>query len=944
MSVFLYNKQRGAWKSMKKYLCMIMVVVLIFTSLSMPAFCESTDSEKDIFIEKIVDAVRVIFKKGPRHEGKEATGLDTGGNEVYTVYPKISDEVANKLIEEKLQEVRSTCQEYSLEVLKEGFDDFKREISETAMFEWFPLYGTPKYVDLVYYSDNAFIDAEVKLENMKEEKEKNEQNNKYLSTWSKGMPSVWAREGVDEAIGSNYVPVSLQCNYQNIITREEFAELVVTAVFEEFNKGLEEIYKNNKKAWEFEKLTVENFLTKVSSTQKFSDTNNDFVTAANILGIVNGSDGKFNPKGEITREQVAVMILNYIQTCHTLIDSRLENSFAEREMADFNKISSWAKEAVIRVYSPDIMKGTVAPVESDDGEIVKKGTFDSKGKLTREQAILIVLNMLNHIDLYGSSQTLKLRGYVPVTMDMLMSGFVIDGDTVKMKRSGYDNKVYSIETYMFCADALTKTSYILKYDSEIIDSISLGGYISSYVKTKSEMEKVVSGKQTYYDYGIFTVEHNKNGYLVVVSKSKNSGYFCGDHYYKNDKNVEIELINKPTAAEGLIITKSSFTDSALKQKEINTFVNNDSGYPQQQSYKNKSGKWIYPAATPLGVTVGYAIKMNKEAYLNGKKISVFSIGGKEAIFLDELKDFGYEYKKITDKRLEEYGQIQIYRPKAEILKEYNKNDKVKGKEGNAIYTLVSDEYCIVIWDKDKGERIGSGLKSFVASSGERFILVDELWNDNMFYRNKYGYTETRAEVFNLEGNIYGPVYLSNNDLAIVERGSKGSIDIHLLSISESRKYYTSGSDERIYFIAQSYPTLCNDILSPRKLEAWKVAGDIVSSSVKSDMTETEKAAALKAALDEHGYYYDGGMTQYNCHDEYQALVEKFANYHGWYDAYKMVLARAGIDVFPEYGNEDCEDDYSNNGYLTGVISAKLDGVWQYIEFLPPEYKIPGIEN
>jgi hypothetical protein len=100
-------------------------------------------------------------------------------------------------------------------------------------------------------------------------------------------------------------------------------------------------------------------------------------------------------------------------------------------------------------------------------------------------------------------------------------------------------------------------------------------------------------------------------------------------------------------------------------------------------------------------------------------------------------------------------------------------------------------------------------------------------------------------------------------------------------------------------------------------------------------------------LDKHGYYYPGTMFTSpggsNFHNEYHALVEKFANYHGWYDAYKMVFARAGIDVFPEYDNEECEEDYSYNGYLSGEIAAKLDGVWKYVDFLPPEYEIPGIE-
>ncbi|QUH29121.1 S-layer homology domain-containing protein [Vallitalea guaymasensis] len=125
-------------------------------------------------------------------------------------------------------------------------------------------------------------------------------------------PSDWAKEDVMDAINRGYVPEHLQNNYQQPITREEFAELFVTAIFTDRNESIDSCHFDTKSGWDFQKLTPENVLSKVTTTAYFTDTDNPYIRVANILGIINGDGNhKFHPDELITREQAAVMFLNY---------------------------------------------------------------------------------------------------------------------------------------------------------------------------------------------------------------------------------------------------------------------------------------------------------------------------------------------------------------------------------------------------------------------------------------------------------------------------------------------------------------------------------------------------------------------------------------------------------------------------------------------------------
>ncbi|QUH29123.1 S-layer homology domain-containing protein [Vallitalea guaymasensis] len=351
-------------------------------------------------------------------------------------------------------------------------------------------------------------------------------------------PSDWAKEDVMDAIKCNYVPIHLQSNYQRPITREEFAELFVTAIFTDKNISNSSCYFDTKSSWDFQKLTPETFLSKVTTTEYFTDTDNPYIKVANMLGIINGDGNhKFHPDELITREQAAVMFMNYLHTlgCGNRTD-------AIEQLSDLDEASSWAREAVICAYSRFYIKGTKKPVLTDSGEVINKGYFDTKGNLTREQAIIILYrigkgsNRLDH---------LILRGYVNISMDNLMSGFEIDGNTVKMNRSGFNSKSTLTMKYLKNIHALK--NYIYKYNSEELDVLSvlpLGTDSLRNIYTIEKIERVLSGKEVTYDYTTFNVTYNEASFLAIFRKNEGYGYWAGTgfslYYYLNGKSFLIK--------------------------------------------------------------------------------------------------------------------------------------------------------------------------------------------------------------------------------------------------------------------------------------------------------------------------------------------------------------------------------------------------------------------
>jgi len=145
---------------------------------------------------------------------------------------------------------------------------------------------------------------------------------------------------------------------------------------------------NNITRAQFAKLIVEALNLKLGSQiVNFSDVKDgawyaDSVRIAASLGIVAGYDGKFDPDGLITREQMAAMIVRALKQ----VEPNGNYVAGPLSFADQDQISEWAKEAVAISVNKELVKG------------LGNGLFGPKERATRAQAAVIIYRMLESLD------------------------------------------------------------------------------------------------------------------------------------------------------------------------------------------------------------------------------------------------------------------------------------------------------------------------------------------------------------------------------------------------------------------------------------------------------------------------------------------------------------------------------------------------------------------
>ena len=182
--------------------------------------------------------------------------------------------------------------------------------------------------------------------------------------------SAWAYPEVVEAIQKNLVPMYLQNSYFSNITREDFAQLIVSALEEVSGKTASELVR--------EKTGIAK--KDLYNLNPFNDTSDINVIIANKLGIINGiSDTAFAPGNEISRQDAAALLMRAAQ----LLSGNIEE--VEPTFADNDKIADYAKKAVSYVTTLKIMNGV-----GDD-------RFDPTAKYTREQAYVTIVRLFNSL-------------------------------------------------------------------------------------------------------------------------------------------------------------------------------------------------------------------------------------------------------------------------------------------------------------------------------------------------------------------------------------------------------------------------------------------------------------------------------------------------------------------------------------------------------------------
>lgn len=167
-------------------------------------------------------------------------------------------------------------------------------------------------------------------------------------------PSQWAEDTISQAISHELTTEKVLSDYQNPITREEFAEVAVN-LYKALGGEVEEEINEN----------------------PFVDTNNHIILQAYNLGIINGKSGTtFAPDEPISRQELSVMLVRTMKA----IDSEFQPVTKENMFfLDMNEIASWAKEDVHYLFEQGIIKG------------VGSLSIDPTGLTTREQAIVLTM-------------------------------------------------------------------------------------------------------------------------------------------------------------------------------------------------------------------------------------------------------------------------------------------------------------------------------------------------------------------------------------------------------------------------------------------------------------------------------------------------------------------------------------------------------------------------
>ena len=125
---------------------------------------------------------------------------------------------------------------------------------------------------------------------------------------------------------------------------------------------------------EFLKLLVKAFDLKGTSTKEFKDMNNHWADEIVKIAVSNKiilgyEDNTFRPNAEITREEMAIMIVKV---------AKLQGGSKDKNFNDYNKISKWA----INEFNIAIENGIITGYPD--------GTIKPENKLTRAEAVTII--------------------------------------------------------------------------------------------------------------------------------------------------------------------------------------------------------------------------------------------------------------------------------------------------------------------------------------------------------------------------------------------------------------------------------------------------------------------------------------------------------------------------------------------------------------------------
>lgn len=180
-------------------------------------------------------------------------------------------------------------------------------------------------------------------------------------------PSNWALAAVEWFKDNGYADSSFFSDYQKPLTRQEAAMLFVKA-YDFFAPGSSAV-QTGEDAYSF--------------ADKYTTEYRDYIEKAYELGIIKGyGDNTFGALDPVTREQMSVMIVRFLdKLAPGEFDYGKYSSYISN-FADDEDISVWAKGPLLYLNHMGIIRG------------VSGNRIDPKGHVTREQAMVIVNRLM----------------------------------------------------------------------------------------------------------------------------------------------------------------------------------------------------------------------------------------------------------------------------------------------------------------------------------------------------------------------------------------------------------------------------------------------------------------------------------------------------------------------------------------------------------------------
>jgi hypothetical protein len=385
----------------------------------------------------------------------------------------------------------------------------------------------------------------------------------------------------------------------------------------------------------------------------------ELVKAAAIVkaaGVMTGSEGKLNPASNITRQQMAKVIVE-------TFDLEKPADF-KSQITDLDKADDWAREyiqtleangvTVVKEYRPkdNVTRGEFATFikrAMDAAEAqkppVKTVKVESVSAINSTD-LTVSLTLVEEVqasDLTGKTITLDNGSQKLTATFKALNGkvavFTIDQD---IKGKAAYNGNYTVTGDWFTSDKPLVANY-----SAIVSTTNVEGFIYSDGQPVANAEVTVGGEKVKTDaYGYYKVATNAG--KVTVSASKGSEYFVKEatanvtRNYSTVANFDLEKVDIKK-----LYVSGSVVDETTGKPVVGATV---------QLQQKVDGQWVNVPASLNGVVT---------TDQNGEYSFGNSLSGARNILRQDLLNIGTEYRVVISKELSKYNLNNVYHTKTQ---------------------------------------------------------------------------------------------------------------------------------------------------------------------------------------------------------------------------------------------------------------------------------------